>query len=324
MDKPLVTVIVPAYNASAFIAETLESILNQTYDNLQVIVVDDGSTDDTARIVQSYSPRVTYIHQANSGGCAAPRNRGLEYARGEFVTFFDADDIMLPDKLSRQVEALIRHPAAVMCITNYCNFTGTERSTDHMSTCPAMVPYLNRHKSSDFTLGSEECRNILISENFTIASAPLFKTEIIKSLGGFDQSLKACEDFHLVYRVAMHGDIVVSPNVGFERRLHDTNMSNDNERMLRNLIASRRDLSLAESNINLKRRLQHRVRRYWRNLQSCLITKNQLASAIKMYRVTFPPKSLSDLNHDIRQAIKISLYSLPFSKIKDEKHSHQP
>ncbi|MFL1453594.1 glycosyltransferase family 2 protein [Marinobacter sp. GN3S48] len=324
MDKPLVTVIVPAYNASDFIAETLESILNQTYDNLQVIVVDDGSTDDTARIVQSYSPRVNYIHQANSGGCAAPRNRGLKHAQGEFVTFFDADDIMLPDKLTRQVDALTQHPNAVMCITNYCNFTGTERSTDHMSTCPTMVPYLDRYKNSDFTLGSEECRSILISENFTIASAPLFKTKIIKRLGGFDQSLKSCEDFHLIYRAAMHGDIIVSPNVGFERRLHDTNMSNDNERMLRNLIASRRDLSLSEPNAILKRRLQHRVRRYWRNLQSCLVTKSQLASAIKMYKETFPPKSLSDLNHDIRQAIKISLYSLPFRKHKDEQHSRQP
>ncbi len=320
MDKPLVTVIVPAYNASDFIAETLESILNQTYDNLQVIVVDDGSTDDTARIVQSYSPRVTYIHQANSGGCAAPRNRGLEYARGEFVTFFDADDIMLPDKLSRQVDALIRHPNAVMCITNYCNFTGTKRSTDHMSTCPAMAPYLDRHKSSDFTLGSEECRSILISENFTIASAPLFKTDIIKKLGGFDQTLKACEDFHLIYRTAMQGDVVVNPNVGFERRLHDTNMSNDNERMLRNLIASRHDLSLNETNIVLQRHLKHRVRRYRRDLQTCLVLKKQLSKALKLYGETFPPQSISDLNHDVRQGIKIALHGIAPGKFPDRQH----
>lgn len=320
MDKPLVTVIVPAYNASDFIAETLDSILNQTYDNLQVIVVDDGSTDDTARIVQSCSPRVTYIHQANSGGCAAPRNRGLEYAQGEFVTFFDADDIMLPDKLRRQVDALIRHPATVMCITNYCNFTGTERSTDHMSTCPAMVPYLERYKTSDFILGPEECRNILISENFTIASSPLFRKDIVQKLGGFDQSLKACEDFHLIYRTAMHGDIAVSPSIGFERRLHDTNMSNNNERMLRNLIASRHDLIVVETNTALQRHLKRRVHRYRRDLQTCLVLKKQLATALKLYGETFPPKSLSDLNHDVRQGIKIALHGLAPGKFQDRQH----
>lgn len=318
MDKPLVTVIVPAYNASDFIAETLESILNQTYDNLQVIVVDDGSTDDTARIVQSYSPRVTYIHQTNSGGCAAPRNRGLQHAQGEFVTFFDADDIMLPDKIESQVEDLLGQSRAVMSICNYRNFDNTEKYPDHFSTCPILQSQMLTEKMIAIT--GELCRSVLLDENFGSACSPLFKASIVRDLQGFNESLFACEDFHLIYRVAMHGDIVITSKVSFERRLHDTNMSNDNERMLRNLIASRHDLSLNETNTSLQRRLKHRVRRYRRDLQTCLVLKKQLGKALKLYGETFPPQSLSDLNHDVRQGIKIALHGLAPGKYPDRQH----
>lgn len=320
MDKPLVTVIVPAYNASDYIAETLESILAQTYENLEVIVVDDGSTDNTAEIVKSYTSGITYIHQENSGSCAAPRNNGLQHAKGEFVTFFDADDIMLPDKIAHQVNDLLDHPEAVICISNYRNFTQTQHSADHFSNCPALADYLNEVKGTTFTLTSLACRSILIDENFTIASSPLFRTQTVKSLGGFKQSLRACEDFHLIYRVAMEGDVVVNATVGFERRLHDLNMSSDNERMLRNLIGSRSSLSREETDKSLRKRLEFRVRRYRRDLQTCLVLKGRLKDAVRMYLETFPPKSFSDLNHDIRQGIKILMYYITPGRMANRPH----
>lgn len=304
MDQQLVSVIIPAYNASAFIAETLESILAQTYRNLEIIVVDDGSTDTTAEIVKSYAPRVKYLYQENSGSCASPRNHGLKEAKGEFVTFFDADDIMLPHKIASQVEALIADPTAVMSITNYRNFSGTERSADHFSTCLKLHALIAPSINSHVLLPPEQCRDILIDENFTIASAPLFRRDTLKVLGGFDESLKACEDFHLIYRAATLGGATVSANVGFERRLHDLNMSSDNERMLRNLIKSRLDLINSEPELSLQDRLTKRVQRYRRDLQTCLVNKNRVYDAAKLYPQTFPPKSLSDLNHDIRQGLK--------------------
>lgn len=82
MKNSLVTVIVPAYNASDYISETVQSIINQTYTNMEIIVVDDGSTDDTKEIIKSFGPKVNYIYQKNSGSCASPRNTGLRHARG--------------------------------------------------------------------------------------------------------------------------------------------------------------------------------------------------------------------------------------------------
>lgn len=309
MENPLVSVIIPAFNAADFIEETLDSILGQTYRNLEVIVVDDGSTDSTAAIVQAYAPRIQYIHQENSGSCAAPRNHGLKKAKGSLVTFFDADDIMLPHKITSQVEALNRAPQAVMSITNYRNFSDAGRSADHFSTCARLINHLESTGGDNVLVPSLTCRDILIDENFTIASAPLYRSDALRALGGFDESLKACEDFHLIYRAALMGDVVVSRTVGFERRLHDLNMSGDNERMLINLISSRLKLIECEPIENLKARLEARVQGYRRKLQACLVNKGQLKNALKLYSQTFPPTSSENLKHDVRQGVKILLNS---------------
>lgn len=307
MDKPLVSVIIAAYNAEQYIEETLNSILDQTYSELEIIVVDDGSTDRTAEIVNALHPRVRYVFQQNSGSCASPRNHGLALAKGTYLTFFDADDIMLPQKIEHQVREMEANPGAALCVINYCNFTGSSRSSDHFSSCPSLSLYTDNLNTPSFELSTLESRNILIDENFTIASSPLFRSEYVRQQGGFDTTLKACEDFHLIYRIAANGAMVVMPEIGFERRLHDTNMSADCERMLRNLILSRQSLASDETDPSLKRRLQKRVLRYQRDLQTCLINKGQLRSAAKLYRETFPPRSLSDLNHDFRQGIKLTL-----------------
>lgn len=320
MDNPLVTVIVAAYNAEDYLQETLKTILSQDYSPLEVIVVDDGSTDGTADIVKSFGHHVQYQYQKNSGSCSSPRNHGLQLAKGNYVTFFDADDLMLPGKISRQVAELQANPDAVFCVGNYRNFTGETRSADHFSTCPALVPYLQESNGASFLLKADECRKILIQENFTIASSPLFRTSVVVSQKGFNTDLKACEDFDLIYRTATYGKSIVIPEILFERRLHATNMSGDSERMLRNLIASRSSLADYEENSELAKLLSQRAQRYRRDLQTCLINNGRLDTAFALFKETLPPRSISDLHHDIRQGIKLLLgYLRP--KARYTKHS---
>jgi glycosyltransferase involved in cell wall biosynthesis len=107
---PLVSIIIPTYNNVHTIYHTLESCFNQTYTNIEIIVIDDGSTDDTKTILEPYiqKKQITYIYKIN-GRAASARNVGLAYAKGEFIQFLDADDILLPEKISIQIEYLLRY-----------------------------------------------------------------------------------------------------------------------------------------------------------------------------------------------------------------------
>ena len=111
MERALVSVVIPVYNSEAFVADALDSVFAQDYEPFEVIAVDDGSSDGGAAIVQSY-PALRYIHQENSGPSAA-RNVGVDAARGEFIAFVDADDVVPPTKLSVQVGYLLDHPDTV-------------------------------------------------------------------------------------------------------------------------------------------------------------------------------------------------------------------
>ena len=129
MIKPLISGIVPVYNGERYLRETLDSMLAQTYQPLEVIVVDDGSTDGTPKVVAGYGDRVRYIYQENSGPAIA-RNRGIDAARGEFIAFLDADDLWHPEKLMRQMTRFEARQELELSITYVQNFWITELSAE--------------------------------------------------------------------------------------------------------------------------------------------------------------------------------------------------
>src|SRR5690242_17488768 len=114
MDAPLVSIVIPTYNRAAVIRRTIENIFDQTYSNIEVIVVDDGSTDDTQTTLRQFSDRIRVIRQANAGPAVA-RNRGIEIAQGEIIAFQDSDDLWKPTKLERQVTLLTKYNKSVPC-----------------------------------------------------------------------------------------------------------------------------------------------------------------------------------------------------------------
>jgi glycosyltransferase involved in cell wall biosynthesis len=109
MNSPVISCIVPVFNAERYLRETLDSVMGQTYRPLEIIVADDGSTDATASVVAAYGDRVRYLLQPN-GGPAAARNLGLRAVSGEFVAFIDQDDLWNPEKLARQMARFQAHP----------------------------------------------------------------------------------------------------------------------------------------------------------------------------------------------------------------------
>jgi glycosyltransferase involved in cell wall biosynthesis len=133
-ENPLVSIIVPAFNAEQWIRSTLTSALSQTYSRIEVIVVDDGSTDDTVAIAESIGDeRVCIVVQENAGACEA-RNRGLEEAQGDYVQFLDADDLLSPDKIERQIVRLKHETEGTVSTCSWARFWDDDVSTAQFET----------------------------------------------------------------------------------------------------------------------------------------------------------------------------------------------
>lgn len=269
MTNPLVTIVIIAYNEERHIREAIESALSQTYSNIEVLLVDDGSRDQTLTIAKSYEPKIRVISQANSGNCSVPRNKGLEAAKGSFVSFLDGDDILTKDKIEKQIGLFAQYPDAAAIVGNYRNFGGTSNGDDHFSTCTALLDVINQAGGHSHRFDAGQAAHILLEENFTIASSPLFRTTNIRELGGFCESLFSCEDFHLNYRVASRWPIVVTKDVLFKRRMHGNNMSSNHLKMSKYYFISRAKLKALETDPKRRRALaadvRNRYKRYLKN-----------------------------------------------------------
>lgn len=261
----LVSVVIPAYNAAAYIGDTLSSVLSQDYPHVEVIVVDDGSTDATADIVRSFGGRVTCLQQQENRGsrAAPPRNSGMAASRGRFLTFIDADDLMPPDRISRQVDFLARHADVGLVFCNYVNFgpEGPEART-HFDTCPALSRLLEDRDE----MVLDHAGKYLADENFGLTGSFMLRREVAALLPGFDETLPGSEDFHYYFRISRLTRTGVMRHVGLQRRIHAANLSGDSARMYRACMTSYADLQAGETDAATRRILRAQVGHFTRLL----------------------------------------------------------
>jgi glycosyltransferase involved in cell wall biosynthesis len=218
VSEPLVSVIVPAYNAARYIGTALDSVMAQTYAPIEIVVVDDGSTDETAEVVRGYGDRVRYVYQENARQAAA-RNHGVREARGDLIAFLDADDAWLPDKLARQVELIRRRPDLGLV---YCSM----REVDALGR-PIRDAVAN--------LRGDRLRELLLgaATGGICGSTPLTTRRVFDELGGFDPGLTPVEESDLFWRIATRYaiDYIDEPLVLYRR--HAGNAHLDVDRMTR-------------------------------------------------------------------------------------------
>jgi glycosyltransferase involved in cell wall biosynthesis len=219
--QPKVSVVIPVYNSSAYIAEAIESVLGQTYTHFEIIVVDDGSTDKTQEILDRYRAKVKCFYQENRGVSAA-RNVGVRNAKGELIAFLDADDVWLPGKLEKQVRFLTQHAEVPFIFgdTDLFNDSGT------------VISALLRQKKMASQLPEKEfvVKNpfeLLLDENFIPTSTGLVRRSVLMEAGGFDESLRSVEDRDLWLRIAIKHPMGCIPEVLSRKRLHAENISSD-------------------------------------------------------------------------------------------------
>jgi glycosyltransferase involved in cell wall biosynthesis len=222
MPAPLVSIVIPCYNQGRYLAEAIESAQRQSYPQVEVLVVDDGSTDDTARIAAA-QPSAIYRRQENAGTAAA-RNRGLHDSRGEFVVFLDADDRLLPDAVASGVAYLAAHPEAAFV-------TGHVRLIDEAGT-PGVVP-LQDHEPAGYAA-------LLRWNHIWTPGVVTYRRSAVEPAGGFDPSAGGSADVELNLRLARRLPIGCHHRVILEYRQHGANMTRDPAHMLRSAVSVRR------------------------------------------------------------------------------------
>lgn len=215
----MISVVIPTYNHGPLLLDTLASVFAQTYQDYEVIVVNDGSPDDTAELLRPLveTRRVIYLEQENAGQAAA-RNRGLQAARGDYIAFLDDDDLWPADKLAWQVRVLDENPESVLVYGRYAQLRADGR--------------LHPDSSSGFPGGSVHGqfrrRNWIHSLGQT-----LMRTEAVRAIGGFDPGVWGADDWDLYIRLAQRGPFEFRDRLALRYRLHEQNASRDAIRHVR-------------------------------------------------------------------------------------------
>jgi len=185
LESPRVSVIIPTYNRAWCLREAVDSVLAQEFKDFELMVVDDGSTDETPPLLQEYGDSIRVLHQRNRGVSAA-RNAGISVARGDLIAFLDSDDIWLQGKLAFQVEFFNRHPGALICQTEELWVKNGRR-----------VNPRKRHRKRGGIIFEPSLQLCLVSP-----SAVMLRRGLFDQVGFFDERLPACEDYDLWLRVS--------------------------------------------------------------------------------------------------------------------------
>lgn len=254
--EPLVSVIIPAYNAFPFIGEAVQSALAQSYKRLEVIVINDGSTDETDVALRDYGHRITYLEQSNSGPAAA-RNRGIRSSSGELVAFLDADDLWLPTKIRKQVDFICANQEYGIVTTDVETFSAKQVTN----------PTLHKW----YPIRNGRIVDQLLFHNWIGASAAMVRRECFEHAGMFEETLTpdgkgqcTAEDWLLWMKIAAIYPVYFLDEVMVRHREHQSNYSLvDPDRvfhhLLRNLETIQREIPYFSENPHLVRKAAARI-----------------------------------------------------------------
>lgn len=230
-DVELVSIIIPAYNYAQFLPHAVQSALEQTYQAIEVIVVDDGSTDNTFDVLGPWMDRIHY-HRKINGGLSAARNTGTELAKGAFVVYLDADDMLLPTMVEECMTALRRWPRPVNLVATRAVIMNKQGEA-----FPGKIPDL---LEADREISRDE---LVVTTRFPVPC--LIRKEALNLIGGFDTNLKSTEDRDAWIKLAEQGTILCLSRALSYRRIHGENMSAQAEKQTATMRAVlRRSLSV--------------------------------------------------------------------------------
>jgi len=231
MKNPKVSVIIPVYNGEKYLKETIDSVLKQTYQDFEIIIVDDASTDSSPEIIRSFIKKYPdkiklFWHKKNKGCPAATKNTGIKHAKGDFIAFLDQDDVWLPRKLEKQINILKSNDRLIANFTNGYIFDDPKNKAI-AKRWAYITPF------PDFYV----VRKRLLKENFILSSSSaLVRAKILKKAGGFDEKMKLADDYDLWFRLTFYGKFSFIQEPLFNWRFHTESLSFNEEKHINDLI----------------------------------------------------------------------------------------
>jgi len=221
-DKVLVSVIIPVYNAEKFVEETIKSVLNQTYSAIEIILIDDASTDASLTILNKFkSDNLSVFHQKTNIGASACRNIGIKKAKGHFIQFLDADDILPKNKIAAQIELNKQFGETILIGCYWTRFKDNINET-------IGVKHPQGIKSKEI----QNSKDWLTKAPMMIPHTWLVSSKLIELVGFWDETLTLNDDGEFFYRViAKSAGVVLSDNIVFYRSFQSSNLSSRNDRL---------------------------------------------------------------------------------------------
>jgi glycosyltransferase involved in cell wall biosynthesis len=207
-SAPAVSICIPTYNRRDYLKETLQSVFAQTYDDYEIVIVDDGSTDGTGEMIKQLSRSVRYYRQENAGDAAA-RNKLIELAAGKYLSFLDSDDLLMPDAIERMTTVMQQEAEPVIVYGPYLRID----------------QYGNVVGKSKRKLYSGFVTKYLFQDILIHSCGSMFPRSALEEAGGFDTSLPVCSDYDLWLRLSLKYRFIALSGPTFKRRRHPGNLS---------------------------------------------------------------------------------------------------
>lgn len=234
-EHPLVSVVIPTFNRKVWLRSAIESVLPQDYDNIEIVVVDDGSTDGTRAALSDVLtyPRIRYFYQENTGKPAAARNRGIGEATGSVIAFLDSDDLLLPGSISTRLEVLRAFSQVEFVCTNWRCFSGSDENQTKPSivTASRFIDHLPgemiESRNNGLVVFSAPFVYELFNSEFVNASTVMVRRELIDRVGNFNEAMIIGEDYDLWLRIGLRTRMAfVEAPLGLMRN-HDNHLTSD-------------------------------------------------------------------------------------------------
>lgn len=264
---PTISVIIHTYNNEKFIGETIESVLSQTYKDYEIIIVDDGSTDNTRAALLPYMDKIRY-HYKENGGIASAKNAGIKLSKAKFIAFFDHDDLWVPDKLKMQMEYFKKNPQAGLVYSKYITFKNGKK----LRTRP-------KKGYSGWIFAK------LLSKSIIQTSTVMVKKECLDAIGPFDESFALADEYDLFLRIARKFQCGFIDKELTKYRVHDSNASRndflfdkENLRVYKRVYDNYTDLGRREEKI-----LKKRIARYSLKVAGRFYAQGQLEESMKYH-----------------------------------------